>query len=163
MRKYLKIPGRRFVLTKKMVEDAIENTKSNAEASRWLGVSFNTYKKYAKMYNLFEQHKNQSGRGVKKAHVHSKYDLDDILNNKYQNYSKKMLKKRLIDNGYLLEECGVCGWNEKRLLDDKICLTLDFIDGDESNFSIDNLRLLCANCYFTNVGNFKNSQIFCTK
>tara|TARA_Y100001963_G_scaffold160112_1_gene267943 strand:- start:1695 stop:2186 length:492 start_codon:yes stop_codon:yes gene_type:complete len=163
MRKYLKIPGRRFVLTKKMVEDSIENTKSNAEASRWLGVSFNTYKKYAKMYGLFEQHKNQSGKGVKKTHIHSKYDLDDILSGKYENYSKKMLKRRLIDNGYITEECGVCGWNEKRLTDDRICLTLDFIDGDESNFSIENLRLLCPNCYFTNVGNFKNSQIFCTK
>ena len=52
MRKYLKIPGRRFVLTKKMVEESIENSKSNAEASRWLGVSFNTYKKYAKLYMM---------------------------------------------------------------------------------------------------------------
>ena len=29
------------------------------------------------------------------------------------------------------------------------------------NFKIDNLRLLCPNCYFTNVGNFKNSKSFC--
>ena len=60
MRKYLKIPGRRFVLTKKMVEEAVENTKSNAEASRWLDVSFNTYKKYSKMYGLYDNHINHN-------------------------------------------------------------------------------------------------------
>ena len=163
MRKYLKIPGRRFVLTKRMVEDAIDNTKSNAEASRWLGVSFNTYKKYANIYGLYEQHKNQSGVGVKKTHIHSKYDLDDVLANKYADYSKKRLKRRLVDNGYLQEECSLCGWNERRLIDNRICVALDFIDNNESNFSLENLRLLCSNCYFTNVGNFKNAQVFCTK
>ena len=115
------------------------------------------------IYGIYDDHKNQSGRGVKKTHIHSKYDLDDILAGKYEKYSKKMLKKRLIDNGYLQEECSMCGWNEMRLIDDKICITLDFVDGNESNFSLENLRLLCSNCYFTNVGNFKNSQIFCTK
>ena len=163
MRKYLRIPKRRFVLTKKMIEDSIENSKSNSEAARWLGVSFNTYKKYSKMYGLYEQHKNQSGKGVKKTHIHSKYDLDDILAGKYENYPKRILKRRLIDNGYLQEECSGCGWNEKRITDDRICLTLDFLDSDENNLSLENLRLLCPNCYFTNVGNFRNSQVFCSK
>ena len=66
MRRYLKIPGRRFVLTKKMVEEAISNTKSNMAAARWLGISYNTYKKWSKFYNLFEQHLNQAGVGVTK-------------------------------------------------------------------------------------------------
>ena len=45
---------------------AMENTKSNAEAARFLKVSFTTYKKYARMYvdretgkTLYEIHKNQ--------------------------------------------------------------------------------------------------------
>ncbi len=47
MKKYIRIPNRRFVPTKKMIEDAIENTQSNAEAARWLGISYNNYKKYS--------------------------------------------------------------------------------------------------------------------
>ena len=43
----LRIPGKRIGITKKMIEDAIQNTRSQAEASRWIGVSYNTYKKYA--------------------------------------------------------------------------------------------------------------------
>ena len=76
----LHIPGRRFVLTKKMVENAIENTKSNAEASRWLGVSYNTYKKWAKYYKIFNQHLNQEGKGIKKGWASYKIDINDIFN-----------------------------------------------------------------------------------
>ena len=50
-------------LLKAEIELAMQNTKSNKEAARFLGVSYNTYKKYAKMYkdddtqkSLFEKH-----------------------------------------------------------------------------------------------------------
>ena len=75
----VKIPGKRFVLTKGMIEEAQKNTKSNMSAAKWLGVSYNTYKKWAKYYNLFEQHLNQSGVGVKKGWAHYRIPLDDIL------------------------------------------------------------------------------------
>ena len=56
--KPLHIPGKRFVLTKNMIEESQKHTKSNMAAARWLGVTYNTYKKWAKYYNLFEQHLN---------------------------------------------------------------------------------------------------------
>ena len=43
-----------------MIEDAQSQTKSNMAAARWLGVSYLTYRKYAKMYGLFEKHLNPS-------------------------------------------------------------------------------------------------------
>ena len=162
IRKPIHIPGRRFVITKRMIEDAQSNTKSNMEAARWLEVSYNTYKKWAKYYGIFEQHLNQSGKGVKKGWASPKIKMEDIFDGKAKpNYSFSTLKKRLVDEGYFQEECLVCGWNEERITDNKICLTLDFIDGDSDNKSYDNMRLLCSNCYFTNVGNFKNSKQFC--
>ena len=39
-----------------MIESSQENTKSAMEAARWLGVSYATYRKYAKMYGIFENH-----------------------------------------------------------------------------------------------------------
>ena len=73
----------------------------------------------------------------------------------------KILKRRLVGDGVLKEECSICGWNESRITDDKICLHLDYIDGNIKNKNYDNLRLTCSNCYYTNVGNFKSSKIFC--
>ena len=158
----LHIPGRRFVITKRMLERAIENTKSNAEASRWLGVSYNTYKKYAKMYDLFEGHKNQSGLGVKKGWATYKIPLEDIFNgNRECKYSLSMFKKRLISEGYFQEECSNCGYNEMNLATEKVCLTVDFIDGETKNKSLENLRLLCPNCYLSFNGSFTSSKTFC--
>ena len=57
-------------LLKSKVLYAMENSKSNAEAARFLRVSYLTYKKYAKLYKdeelgktLFELHKNKAGKG----------------------------------------------------------------------------------------------------
>ena len=144
-----------------MIKNAIEATRSNAEAARWLGISYNTYKKWSKYYGLFENNLNQSGVGISRKRVNTKYSLDEILDGKHPDYPKRALKKRLIDNGYMEEECSLCKWNEERITDNKICLSLDFIDGNDSNYFFDNLRLLCPNCYFTNVGNFKNAKVFC--
>ena len=52
------------------VELAISKTQSAKAASRFLGVSYNTFKKYATMYtkdglSLFEACKNPTGKGIK--------------------------------------------------------------------------------------------------
>lgn len=161
--KPLKIPGRRISVTKRSVEQAIENTNSQSAAARWIGVSYNTYKKYAKFYEIWEDHKNQAGKGIKKGWGSYKIPLEDIFNGKYKStfYTKTRFKKRLIFEGYLYEECSACGWNEQRLTDGKICLNLDYVDGNSDNKSIDNLRLLCPNCYLSNNGFFHSSRNFC--
>ena len=59
-------------LSKEMIVAAMNKTKSNRAAARYLNVSYIHYKKWAKLYesttheNLFEQHKNQSGKGIPK-------------------------------------------------------------------------------------------------
>ena len=159
--KPLRLPGRKIVLTEQMIERAIGNTRSNSEAARWLGVSYNTYKKYAKLYQLWDAHLNEAGKGISKKVLNSKYNLDDILEGKHSDYPSKKLEQRLISTGYLPSECSLCGWNEERLVDGKICIALDHIDGDDTNHKLENLRLLCPNCYFTNVGDFTNSKRFC--
>ena len=160
-RRYLKIPHRRIALTKGMIEDAISNSQSNAGAARWLGVSYGTYKKYSEIYDLFEQHKNIPGKGIKRKFRKFKYELEDIFNGKHLKVSKKKLKDRIIIEGLMENECSLCGWKEERITDNNICLHLDFIDGNTQNFSIDNLRLLCPNCYLSFNGRFDKSKMFC--
>ena len=157
----LRIPGRRFVLTKNKIMESQKHTKSNSEAARWLGVSYNTYKKWAEYYNIFEQHLNQEGIGVKKGWSSPKISMDEIFDGRKVRYTHSQLKNRLIDEGYLLEECSICAWNEERLTDQKICLALDFVNGDHQDWSQDNLRFLCPNCYLSNNGFFNASKTFC--
>jgi len=84
---------------------------------------------------------------------HEKYPLDDILEGKFPNYRPWKLKRRLISNEYLREECTCCGYKERRMTDHTVPLILDFIDGNRKNHVYNNLRLLCFNCYFQLVGN----------
>ena len=160
----LNIPGRRKVITKNMILESQKYTKSNMEAARWIGVSYNTYRKWAKYYNVFEQHLNQTGIGVKKGWAVYKVPVHDIITGKRKppkRWSHKVLKKRLIEDGYMQEECAVCGYNEENLKTQNVCLAIDFKDGDHQNFLIDNIRFLCANCYLSFNGLFPSSKVFC--
>lgn len=44
--------------------------------------------------------------------------------------------------GNKCEECGIEKWNDK-----EISMHVDHIDGDRSNNTFDNLKLLCPNCH----------------
>ena len=59
-------------LGKELILAAMAKTKSNMAAARYLNCSYIHYKKWAKLYesdthnSLFEQHKNQCGKGIPK-------------------------------------------------------------------------------------------------
>ena len=163
-RKPIRIPGRRTVITKGMIEEAQKNTRSAMEAARWLGTSYNTYKKYAKTYGIFEQHLNKEGFGIKKGFGKYRIPVDDVILGKRQppkRWSHKVIKKRLIEDGYFNEECSNCAYSEENIQTGKVCLGIDFKDGNHKNFKIDNLRLLCPNCYLSYNGRFPGSKTFC--
>jgi 5-methylcytosine-specific restriction endonuclease McrA len=141
------------------IELAIKNSKSAKGAARFLGVSYNTFKKYAQMYKneadevLFETCKNPTGKGIKHiVDYDKKYPLDDILAGQYPHYKDWRLKDRLVRMGYLEESCHNCGYCEKRVTDEKIPLILEYRDEDIGNRSLENLYLLCYNCHFQLVG-----------
>jgi hypothetical protein len=57
-------------------------------------------------------------------------------------------------------ECYQCGFSEKRVIDYKQPLILNFKDGNKNNWKLDNLRMLCYNCYYLYVGNlFTDKQM----
>ena len=143
-------------LSKEMIVAAQANTKSNMAAARYLHVSYQHYKRYAKMYKLFESHKNQSGKGIPKFLKGSSKEpaLLDIIEGRVSatHFSPAKIKYRLIEEGYLLEECSMCGFKERRVLDYKMPLLLHFKDNNKSNYSRKNIELLCYNHYFLTVG-----------
>jgi len=143
-------------LSKEMIVAAQANTKSNFAAARYLHVSYQHYKRYAKMYGIFESHKNQAGKGIPKFLKGKGKEpaLLDIIEGRVSaaHFSPAKIKYRLIEEGYLLEECSMCGFKERRVLDYKIPLLLHFKDNNKSNYSKENIELLCYNHFFLLVG-----------
>lgn len=150
-------------LTKEQILAAMSQTKSNRAASRWLHVSYQHYKKWAKSYTdqetgktLFEKHLNQEGKGIAKFLNNSRKvpALMELLEGQVPmtNFNPDKVKKRLFEEGYLQEECRMCGFNERRLLDYKIPLLLHFKDNNKKNWRLENLEVLCYNHYFLTIG-----------
>ena len=143
-------------LSKEMIVAAQAKTKSNMAAARYLHVSYQHYKRYAKMYKIFEGHKNQSGKGIPKflKGTGKEPALLDIIEGRVSSahFSPAKIKYRLIEEGYLSEKCSMCGFQERRVLDYKMPLLLHFKDNNKSNYTRDNIELLCYNHYFLTVG-----------
>ena len=159
----------KIILTKDEVLRAQKHTLSNMAASRYLGISYNVYKRYALVFvdketgkTLFDKHLNRQGKGIrkhlggygksKKFHSHP---LKDVLEGRVDvsHYTVDILKTRLIQEGFLIEQCNCCSFEERRVVDYKVPLVLNFKDKNKRNWKQDNLEFLCYNCYFLNVGN----------
>lgn len=159
-------------LSKEDIIRAQKSTLSNRAASRYLHCSYQHYKKYAKLFtdengaNLFDRHKNQSGKGIPKflsGNVdRTEPSILDIIEGRVSvdHFTPEKIKLRLLSEGYLEEKCYKCDFHERRVIDYKIPLLLNFKDGNKKNYSIDNTELLCYNCYFLWVGDiFSSKQI----
>ena len=159
-------------LTKEMILAAMNKTKSNRAAARYLNVSYIHYKKWAKLYeskedehkSLFDQHLNQAGVGIPKFLNGGGKEppLLDIIEGRVDpsSFSPEKIKYRLITEGHLEEKCNCCEFQERRVLDYKMPLLLHFKDNNKKNYRIENIQFLCYNCYYLSIGDlFTTKQI----
>jgi hypothetical protein len=158
-------------LGKEQILAAMAKTKSNRAGARYLNVCYTHYKKWARFYkdeitgkSLFDLHLNRQGKGIPKFLNHGKKDvaLLDIIEGRVDpsSFNPQKIKYRLIEEGYLKEECNMCGFHERRVLDYKMPLILHFKDKNKQHYRLENLEMLCYNCFFLSVGDlFTNKQI----
>lgn len=160
-------------LTESQIRYAMSMTASNKQAAAFLNLTFNTWKKYAKKFidqesgkSLFELHKGLGADKRKKEITTNKvknqdrrrFDsgyrekLDDILEGKYPWYQPRKLRKRLFLSNKIPLICSCCGWTEGRVTDGNVPLLLVFKDGNWRNKLLENITLMCFNCYFLRVG-----------
>ena len=147
------------ILSKEDVLRAMKMTRSNRAAARYLHVSYNHYKKYAKLYKdeasgltLLEIHLNQSGKGIPKflGNGGKEPPLMDLIEGRIpvEHFDAKKIKQRIIFEALIEEKCNKCDFSERRVIDNKIPLILNHKDGNQRNYHLDNLEFLCYNCSF---------------
>lgn len=162
-------------LTKERILLAMQNTRSNRSAARFLNVSYIHYKKWAMNYDsdekidpndpnssfksLFAKHKNPGGVGIPKfmggkAGNADKFPILDIIEGRVSidHFSPDAIKDAMIREGLLKEMCCECGFCERRVLDYKMPLLLWFKDNNRRNYRPENCNLICYNCYFLKIG-----------
>jgi hypothetical protein len=153
------------IFTKSDILRAMHHTKSVRSAARYLSCSYQHIKPYFKLFRLdddditsptlFEVHKNQCGKGIPKflPNRRKEPNVKNIVETGlgYESFTTEKLKSRIIAEGYLSEECYMCYFNERRVTDYKVPLLLKFNDGNKCNYKLENLELLCYNCYFLHI------------
>jgi hypothetical protein len=160
-------------LTKESIISAMDKTKSVRAAARYLNCSYQHIKKWMKLYvdengvSLFDAHKNQSGKGIPKflsvSTINKKEPaILDIIEGRIDpsHFNPQKIKYRLITDGYLKDECSNCGFHERRVSDYKSPLILHFKDNNKQHYRLDNMEMLCYNCYYLMVGDiFSGKQL----
>ena len=144
------------MIDKRLLKNAIEETRSFHEAARYLNICYNTFKKYAKLYDVWiEGGKNPSGKGIPKMCHGVRRELKDILNGDYN--GKKLnptrLKRWLINEVIFFPKCSICGYEKQRIVDGTVALLIAYADGDRTNYKKENLSLVCYNCAYETCGN----------
>ena len=107
------------------------------------GGNYATLKRAINFYNLDTSHftgKNLKGRKL----PNRRKPIEHYLSKTVYTQSYK-LKRYILEANLLTYECSNC--NLQDWLSHPIPLELDHIDGDPSNNTLENLRLLCPNCH----------------
>jgi len=142
-----------YNLTEDEVKFVIAATENNFQAAKYLGIRPETWKKYASKYvnpatgkTLYEQH-IEDRRYINHFNKPST-SIYDIIEGKRHYFGKGKLQEMLIAEGLMVEQCAICGFNERRITDYKTPLLLMWKDGDVNNNSLENMELVCHNHAF---------------
>ena len=126
-------------LTRDQLKLAKENSKSAMSAARFLKVSYNTFVKYAKKYDVWKPRPSSAGISrARKVTWSGLKPLDVEID----------LQKQLIKEFVLPQRCSCCGESRQRKTDLLTPLIVHFINGDINDKKPSNLRFFCYNCYF---------------
>ena len=135
-------------VSKSKVVWAINETQSMRQASQLLGLAYNTFKKYAKLYEVWAPLETAKGVSRNSTGGFKPVELEEIFAGNNPAYSSTKLLHRCFREGYLAEECCNCGEERYRASDMSKPLMLDYLDDDSTNKDLANLRVLCFNCFY---------------
>jgi hypothetical protein len=121
---------------------------NEAMVARYLNMKYATYKKYARLYKVWEPKPLLKGKVGIFDPEKGRHPLKEILEGKHPDYPVFRIKDKLIRSGIKPPRCENCGFHEKRITDGKVPLVLNFLDGNQKNHLLENIKLYCYNCTF---------------
>ena len=139
-----------WTLPKDRFETVVKKSNSIAEIIRYFGFAqassiYRMIKKRCEEDDIDYSHiplglgSNKGKKIIRKA-----FPLEEVMVEN-STYNRGNLKKRLLKNGMLKNECAICG-QEPIHNNKKLVMVLDHINGISDDHREENLRMLCPNC-----------------
>ncbi len=140
---------KRVELSKELLETALNTTQSAYQAYLQVkqksdqDVTYTTFIRRCREFGIYKT--NMGLKGTKKPNPRARIPLEKVFSGEHFMFGQG-LKKKMLQAGLLEDRCSICGilpeWQGKPLT-----LQLDHIDGDRTNNSQANLRIVCPNCH----------------
>lgn len=130
------------------LQTLLDNNKSVKGILLSFGINSQSGYYSSYLYERIKKEKLSTEMMLKNAKLrhYLKKPLKSILANEVTYPKGCVLKKRLIEEGLKIDKCEICGllplWNGT-----KLNLQLDHINGNHSDNSLENLRIVCPNCH----------------
>lgn len=136
-------PWKGNAIPKEVIMRAVKEHSSMNQAAASLHVAYQTFRKYAILYNLWlPQSENEKGKRNSPRKLH--WTGKNLLGIKKHNE----LALTLIKEGLKEQRCDHCGYNHWRDSDMLSPLIVWFNNQDENDHSASNVSFYCYNCYF---------------
>ncbi len=137
--------------TKEQLIDATKSVTSVRQLLSKLGLreaggNYKQISKYLSEFGVDTSHFRGKGWSKGLVGIGKPRFSTELLLVKGGTFQSHKLKKRLFKDGLKKELCEICGW-AMRSRDGRIPLELDHINGDSSDNTLSNLRILCPNCH----------------
>lgn len=135
-----------WTIEKEKLEKIVEKCSTMTEVLSYFGLKNKggNHRTLKERLNYEEIDFQKFKDNFRKGRIKPLFPLDEVLVEN-SSYSRGNLKKRLIKDGLLKNECSNCGlstiWDNKPLV-----MVLDHINGVDNDHRLCNLRLLCPNC-----------------
>lgn len=136
-------------ILKSEIEEAKKHSIFCRQQAKWLGCHYTTLKRYAQRYGIWDPHPTAKGKKQPHNPDIGKYPLHKILTGEFNGnpaITDWMVKRKMFRAKTFPLECSQCGYNKRKLGREYPTLLVDHLDGDRTNFKLENLRLLCLNC-----------------
>lgn len=142
--------GRPRSYTDEAFLEAVKTSRSFAEVFRKIGIrptggNYTHFKLVANSLNVDYSHfDNKADPAVLSSRLRPMIPLEKVMVKKSA-YSRKNLKRRLLEAGLIENKCRACGIDE--WLGKPLVLHLDHVNGDPTDHRRSNLQMLCPNCH----------------
>lgn len=144
--------NKKIIANRALIEDLISKRTSIRVIKSIIGISTSTFKRAYPEYEGSKGNSKKHKQFQKKRKESNRTKIfESICKTGYTGLNTGSVNQKIWLKRFLIDrdgaKCCQCGWGKAHPTTGNIMIELDHIDGDNTNNTLENVRLLCPNCH----------------